>query len=182
MRPPAIQAERSVDDLLVPGYRPASMRPPAIQAERLPPRARRAACERFNEAACNTGGTLRGGRLARRGRRRFNEAACNTGGTRRQAPKARQRTAGFNEAACNTGGTHPRARPGTDEHRLASMRPPAIQAEREQGARRPRRGHQASMRPPAIQAERALKPIEPPFAWYGFNEAACNTGGTQATT
>ena len=39
---------------------------------------------------------------------RFNEAACNTGGTRPTACSARRSAVSFNEAACNTGGT-PRA-------------------------------------------------------------------------
>ena len=93
------------------------MRPPAIQAERCTP-ARRPPTgrPRFNEAACNTGGTLLSEGLeilighhasmrppaiqAERamqqsptldGSNRFNEAACNTGGTppdstRRESP------------------------------------------------------------------------------------------------
>ena len=84
MRPPAIQAERERAAAGRVGRRTASMRPPAIQAERPEGGAgRRAAAGRFNEAACNTGGTP-----AHEFRRlayhplRFNEAACNTGGTR----------------------------------------------------------------------------------------------------
>ena len=61
----------------------------------------------------------------------FNEAACNTGGT--PGTLAAPDDAGvprFNEAACNTGGTlQDGLAPGQDLP-PASMRPPAIQAER----------------------------------------------------
>ena len=61
MRPPAIQAERAFGrDSQCTGLA-ASMRPPAIQAERPlspPPELSQSIC--FNEAACNTGGTLPG--------------------------------------------------------------------------------------------------------------------------
>ena len=60
---------------------------------------------------------------------RFNEAACNTGGTRRNDDEGDTRRDRFNEAACNTGGTPvPRGRDRLGDN--ASMRPPAIQAER----------------------------------------------------
>ena len=131
------------------------MRPPAIQAERCGPStcpSARAAC--FNEAACNTGGTPSGGESGHHPVARFNEAACNTGGTLRTIRCAAGRGGG------------------------ASMRPPAIQAERRIFPAPPLDSPAASMRPPAIQAERP--------AWFtpycrslrSFNEAACNTGGT----
>ena len=95
------------------------------------PCARRRISSRFNEAACNTGGTPWFNFQVNPGiRMRFNEAACNTGGTPPRpgsGPPGPPR--GFNEAACNTGGTlGPRHPPPRAE--LASMRPPAIQAER----------------------------------------------------
>ena len=165
MRPPAIQAERRATSRC-PARRDTapSMRPPAIQAERLDEiRRLREAVERFNEAACNTGGTppaVPHPGLPPAGR--FNEAACNTGGTpgplapilgsvppasmrppaiqaerpaaRRAAPAPRPC---FNEAACNTGGTPPhRPSPPSGADR-ASMRPPAIQAERPAAAAEP---------------------------------------------
>ena len=60
----------------------ASMRPPAIQAERrYDRRQRHEAHTGFNEAACNTGGTLPDDGVTDEIRTGFNEAACNTGGT-----------------------------------------------------------------------------------------------------
>ena len=108
---------------------------------------------------------------------------------------------GFNEAACNTGGTQ-EALVGVIADLCASMRPPAIQAERRSIRVPADRPAPASMRPPAIQAERfrrsnrrnveTIASMRPPAiqaeraderaAWRrmaaGFNEAACNTGGT----
>ena len=62
MRPPAIQAERLCDARRVVRQGGASMRPPAIQAERRPAyeRGGGGGPARFNEAACNTGGTRHG--------------------------------------------------------------------------------------------------------------------------
>ena len=58
MRPPAIQAERNLNPVAAVADAAASMRPPAIQAERRPPRSSGLRhTHRFNEAACNTGGT-----------------------------------------------------------------------------------------------------------------------------
>ena len=87
------------------------MRPPAIQAERPPERGPLAgAGPRFNEAACNTGGTPSSPWMPTAWSRTFNEAACNTGGTPRDRRRAdRPPARAFNEAACNTGGTPWRA-------------------------------------------------------------------------
>ena len=62
----------------------------------------------------------------------FNEAACNTGGTHRGIRRLDSESKRFNEAACNTGGTHPHDPVPAQRQRRASMRPPAIQAERAQ--------------------------------------------------
>ena len=82
------------------------MRPPAIQAER-----RCWWTRRESNPQC------------------FNEAACNTGGTPTNAPDTALAPACFNEAACNTGGTRIHSAASCIQRR-ASMRPPAIQAER----------------------------------------------------
>ena len=63
-------------------------------------------------------------------------------------------------------------------HITASMRPPAIQAERLLLVDVGGGSRAASMRPPAIQAERKGGGPAPARAAPGFNEAACNTGGT----
>ena len=181
MRPPAIQAERLTEAVKRDLAELASMRPPAIQAER-----RNTASPQERDPRC------------------FNEAACNTGGTppTRRA-SARCSVACFNEAACNTGGTLPFRDTPTGPGCRASMRPPAIQAERNRGGERRGDENHASMRPPAIQAERADVPpdrqprpvasMRPPAIQAEraptiirdqpihrrFNEAACNTGGTR---
>ena len=134
------------------------MRPPAIQAERAS--CRRPSCSlsgRFNEAACNTGGTPRASGWASPEASGFNEAACNTGGTPASGGRRWRRCASFNEAACNTGGTPRPVADDLDVVVVASMRPPAIQAERDAGGDRVVHVDldAASMRPPAIQAERA---------------------------
>ena len=131
------------------------MRPPAIQAERSwsPPTA--PCCRCFNEAACNTGGTPVGRLHRGAAGSRFNEAACNTGGTRNE-----------DWPASGAWG--------------ASMRPPAIQAERAHDRREPVDSRHASMRPPAIQAERPTFRRRRGPGTRSFNEAACNTGGTRS--
>ena len=157
MRPPAIQAERSPPCATNPvrcscfneaacntggtrlGFRLglgdggiASMRPPAIQAERhIRSTASIPTTRCFNEAACNTGGTPEGHRPVHiRNLSRFNEAACNTGGTPRGFTCGCTCGGCFNEAACNTGGTRRFPLLPHRPQRRASMRPPAIQAER----------------------------------------------------
>ena len=181
MRPPAIQAERTGAVRFSEHMPGASMRPPAIQAERREPAIARSHRHhvRFNEAACNTGGT----QFDRPpefevGRRRFNEAACNTGGTRYKWQDNAQSISSFNEAACNTGGT-PFFGAYARESRQASMRPPAIQAERSLTLRLCHVHYPASMRPPAIQAERRIPRADIGALRRSFNEAACNTGGTR---
>ena len=61
----------------------------------------------------------------------------------------------FNEAACKTGGKLGERPPGL-EVGLASMRPPAKQAENLKAAELHDRQYKASMRPPAKQAENVL--------------------------
>ena len=165
----------------------ASMRPPAIQAERsVGVNAVVFRTESFNEAACNTGGTRLQGRRLPAQRRPASMRPPAIQAERPTSPTATlisdfhasmrppaiqaERAAcarparttspgGFNEAACNTGGTprHWSAR-GTGRDR-ASMRPPAIQAERAVTAGHEIQVPSASMRPPAIQAERDRVPV-----------------------
>ena len=73
---------------------------------------------------------------------------------RRHRTHHQQRAASrFNEAACNTGGTRV-VRRDAGRTATASMRPPAIQAERWLAESKTWLRWHASMRPPAIQAER----------------------------
>ena len=156
----------------------ASMRPPAKQAEN--PSFERRSTRRaygFNEAACKTGGKPRH-RLDPRTKTAdaSMRPPAKQAETDRLRPGASPALVCFNEAACKTGGKR-QHHPVRRLRRLASMRPPAKQAENDRcpagdsGARR------ASMRPPAKQAENLVKLVILDPGGWGFNEAACKTGG-----